>query len=399
MTSADKVVLGRPAFSLAERDRRYMAVRGLMKEWGLDCLIVPHNTGDWDNYQADTRYLTCVGGGGMATALVFPIEGDPIAAVREPRRVDWWRASQNWISDIRSPPKFQWASFFKDALEELGQASGNIGVVGLGNVLREPEGIVSYGEFVALKEALPRAQFKSATELLSRVRKRKSPEEIRMIERAQNCADAIASALRSTARPGVAEHAVYAELVAAHVRTGGELPSMILFSAEYRLWQTQLLPTFRQLSSHDIVVIEAEPKYYGYMAQAIDTVSLRPLTSLEARLFEVSHECFLTLLDLMRPGIAYAELISRWESLARKAGCMPGRTMGHGLGLGQDGPLTTRGGRADGMIVEDGDCFVLKPWVSDDSDATSVRVGGTVVVSDRRARCLGMCKRRPLVLS
>ena len=238
-----------------------------------------------------------------------------------------------------------------------------------------------------------------ATDLLYRVRKRKSAEEIAIIERAQGCADAIAAAFRSSAHPGIAEHAVYAELVAAYLRAGGELPSMILFSAEHRPWQAQLLPTFRKLDAQDVVVIEAEPKYYGYMAQAIDTVSLRPLTKLEARLFEVSHECFEMLLDAMRPGIAYAELISRWGSFARKTGCMPGRTMGHGLGLGQDGPLTTRNGKADGMIVEEGDCFVLKPWVSDEDDLTSVRVGGTVVVGDQRARRLGSCKLRPLVLA
>ena len=156
MPCADKVVLGSPGFSLAERDRRYLAVRELMKERALDCLIIPHNTGDWDNYQPDTRYLTCVGGGGAATAVVFPIEGDPIAAVREPRRVDWWRASQNWVSDIRSPPQFRWAPFFADALKELGADRGIVGVVGLSDVLREPEGIISYNEWTALAR-LPRS--------------------------------------------------------------------------------------------------------------------------------------------------------------------------------------------------------------------------------------------------
>jgi Xaa-Pro aminopeptidase len=395
----DKVILGIPQFSLAERDRRYMAVRMLMKERNLDCLIVPHSTGDWDNYQPETRYLTCLGGGGLATAVVFPIEGNPIAAIREPRRVDWWRASQEWISDIRFPPKFRWAPFFAEALKELGADSGKVGVVGLSQVLREPDGIVSYGEFTALREALPRTHFESATELLYRARKRKSAEEITVMERAQKCADAISNAFRSVTRAGVGEHEVYAEMIASHVRTGGELPSMILFSAGRRVWQTQLLPTFRNLDAEDVVVVEAEPKYYGYMAQAIDTVSLRPLSSVEARLFEISHECFHILVDALRPGISYADLISRWESMARKAGCIPGRTMGHGLGLGQDRPLTTPGGKAEGMIVEEGDCFVLKPWMSDEDDVTSVRVGGTVVVGHQRARRLGNCELRPLVLS
>lgn len=394
----EKVVLARPGFTIAERDRRYAVVRALMKERGLAGLIIPHNTGDWDNYQPDTRYLTCIGGGGMATAAVFPLEGAPIAAVREPRRVEWWRASQDWVGDVRYPPKFKWAPFFADALKERGLESARIGVVGLSNVLREPDGIVSYGEFNALKELLPKARFESATDILYRARKKKSAEEIAVTEMAQRCADAIGQALRATTRPGTSEHEVYAAMVAAHIRAGGELPSMFLFSADKRIWQTQLLPTFRKLERGDTVMIEAEPKYYGYMAQTVDTVCLRRLSGIEAKLFDVSRECFDALLAALRPGKSYAELIGFWESLARKAGCLPGRTMGHGLGLGQDAPLTTPGGKADGLDVEEGDCLVLKPWISDLDDVTSVRVGGTVVVERSGARRLGACALPPLVV-
>jgi Xaa-Pro aminopeptidase len=370
-----------------------------MNERGLGALIIPHNTGDWDNYQPDTRYLTCIGGGGTASALMFPLTGKPIAAVRESRRVDWWRASQDWIDDVRSPPRFRWAQFFAETLRERGLESARIGVVGLSQVLREPDGIVSHGEFTALKEALPKARFESATDILYRVRKKKSAEEIAVAEQAQKCADAIGEALRSTARPGVSEHEVYAAMVAAHIRAGGELPSMFLFSAEERSWQTQVMPTFRKLSRGDVVMVEAEPKYYGYMAQTVDTVSLRALSSEETRLFDVSHDCFEMLLDGMRPGAGYADLIGRWEAFARKSGAAPGRTMGHGLGLGQDGPLTTPGGKADGLMVEEGDCFVLKPWISDRHDTMSVRIGGTVVVGRQGARRLGTCALRPLVVT
>ena len=73
--------------------------------------------------------------------------------------------------------------------------------------------------------------------------------------------------------------------------------------------------------------------------------------------------------------------------------------MGHGLGLGQDGPLTTPSGDAGGLQVEEGDVLVLKPWVSDRDDAVSVRVGGTVVVGRNSARQLGRCGLMPLVIT
>ena len=284
--SSPSVKLVPTPLSLEERDRRYAAVRERMEARGLDFILVPHSTGDWDNYQPDLRYLSCIGGGGMAAALVFPAKGKPIAAVRESRRVSWWRHSQNWIDDIRSPPQFMWSRFFVDALHDLGaSARARIGIVGLRSVLRDPEGIMSHGEFTALEAAFPKASFECATDILYAVRKRKSAEEIALIEKAQDCADAIDEAFRQSVRPGVREHDVYANLFAAHIRAGGEAPSMILFNAEEKFYQTQLLPTFRCLKHGDAVVVEAEPKFYGYMAQAILSATLRPLSDLEVLTF------------------------------------------------------------------------------------------------------------------
>jgi Xaa-Pro aminopeptidase len=401
MTAASPPVeLAPTPFSQQERDRRYAAVRSRMAARGFDYLLIPHNTGDWDNNQPDLRYLTCIGGGGMAAALVFPAKGEPVAAVRENRRIAWWLASQDWIADVRSPPQFVWSRFFIEVLGELGVSrTARIGIVGLNTVLRDPEGLISFGEFTALQRAFPEASFECATGLLYEVRKRKSAEEIAFIERAQICADAIDQAFRATIRPGVPEHEVYAKMFAAHIKAGGEVPSMILFSADKRFWQTQLLPTFRTLESDDVLMVEAEPKYYGYMAQAVISASLRPLSNLERLLFDTSQECFDILLSELRPGRGYASLIEKWQAIANRNGVSAGRTMGHGLGLGQDGPLTTPAGDAAALQVEEGDVLVLKPWISDRDETVSVRVGGTVVVGQHSARRLGRCSLMPLVIT
>ena len=374
-----------PRFSLAERDRRYAAVRKIMRSRNLDCLLIPHNTGEWDNYQAETRYLSCVGGGGGATALAFPLEGDPTVIVREARRIDWWRSGQDWISDVRAPTQFSWARVFEDVIREKGMASAKIGIVGIKDVLRDVEGTAAYGEIDALKRAFPHLVIESAIDILNVVRKRKSLEEIGMMRRAQTCADAISCAIKETAEPGVPEHDIYAEIIAAHVRAGGETPTMILFGADKHMWQTHLLPKFRRVGSEDIILLEAEAKFYGYIAQSVETVALRPLSAQEECVLRISQECFDTVLTAMKPGTPYADLIALWEKTANRTTCQAGRTMGHGLGQGQDGPLTTPGGKAGGAVVEEGDCFVLKPWVESRSDQISGRVGANIVVEAQGA--------------
>jgi Xaa-Pro aminopeptidase len=371
-----------------------------MSTRSLEYLLIPHNTGDWDNYQPDLRYLSCIGGGGMAAALVFPAKGEPVAAVRENRRIAWWLASQNWIADVRSPAQFMWSRFFIEVLRELGASrNARIGIVGLSTALRDPEGTISFGEFTALQKAFPEASFECATDILYEVRKRKSAEEIGFVERAQICADAIGDAFRATVRPGVPEHEVYANMFSAHIKAGGEVPCMILFNAEKQFTQTHLLPTFRSLEKDDVLMVEAEPKYYGYMAQAVISASLRPLSDQERLLFDASQECFDDLVSELRPGRSYTSLVQKWKAVANRKGVSAGRTMGHGLGLGQDGPLTTPSGDAGGLQVEEGDVLVLKPWVSDADDAISVRVGGTVVVGHSSARRLGRCSLMPFVVT
>jgi Xaa-Pro aminopeptidase len=231
------------------------------------------------------------------------------------------------------------------------------------------------------------------------VRKRKSAEEIQALEAAQTLADAVRTSLRAHARPGVSEGSVYAEMHHSYLSAGGEMPTMFLFAAEPRMWQTHLLPdSKRLLSAEDVLIIEADTKLMGYTAQAVDTVSLRPFTPLERRLFDVSIECFHAVLAAMRPGCPYSELMRIWEKTARQAGQLAGRTMGHGLGLGQDGPVTRPAGDTGELLVEAGDCFVLKPWVADADESVSVRVGGLVIVEDKVTRRAGKLELDPHVV-
>ena len=64
-----------PRFSIAERDRRWVAVRALMRAQNLDVIVTPQNSGHSADYQANTRYLTHCGGREPDLASVFPLEG------------------------------------------------------------------------------------------------------------------------------------------------------------------------------------------------------------------------------------------------------------------------------------------------------------------------------------
>ena len=89
-----------PRFSLAERDRRWKAVRAKMAEQNIDVIVTPQNTGHSMDFQANTRYLTHCGGGGDADiAAVFPLNGESRPSRR--RQIRAGRQTQDWTTDVR----------------------------------------------------------------------------------------------------------------------------------------------------------------------------------------------------------------------------------------------------------------------------------------------------------
>ena len=87
MIAKDPPHLDVPRFSLAERERRFERVRRFMRDAGVDCIVVPYNTGHWGQFQADVQYLTGMGGNDSEVCAVFPSAGEATAWVRSGR----WR--------------------------------------------------------------------------------------------------------------------------------------------------------------------------------------------------------------------------------------------------------------------------------------------------------------------
>ena len=118
---------GLPKFSREERTRRWGLVRELMRQHQLDAIIGFPNQSHWDQFQADIRYLTHIGGHQTEVAAVFPESGEVTAFVRGSNEVEWWNIAQDWVTDIRArgdPGESPWPSASKSLdLGEHGSAS------------------------------------------------------------------------------------------------------------------------------------------------------------------------------------------------------------------------------------------------------------------------------------
>src|SRR5436309_12394095 len=119
-----------PRFSLTERDRRWKAVRQLMRQQRIDVIVTPQNTGHSMDFQANTRYLThCGGGGDTDIAAVFPLNGDVTAIATSTNPL--WTTTQDSTKDVREARR-EYGKIIVERLKELNLERRRIGIAGLG---------------------------------------------------------------------------------------------------------------------------------------------------------------------------------------------------------------------------------------------------------------------------
>jgi len=388
-----------PQLSLEERDRRYRNVRQEMARRGIDCLLLPANSGRWEQLQADSRYLSSIGGFATEVFTVFPLEGEPTAYVFN--RAAWWKRAQRWIGDVRDGHN-HWAENATQRLKEIGFDKGTIGISGLSGLFRAPDGIIPFATVTGLQEGFPQAKIVNATELMQEIRAVKSAEEISFLERSAALIEKMIATMSETARPGITEKELYAAMTQTMLAAGGELPTLFFLGSGPEVSQSSFVPTNRALQNGDRIVNEIEAKIGGYAAQAVSPLTLGKPGVDYQRLVELSAECFSAILHGMRPGATFGDLFDIYTKKIQQSGegkYAWSHPMMHARGLGDDGPALLGDRdleRFRRIELKAGMVFILKPQAR--AGKARVSIGDTVVVTESGARRLGRRKLKLIVI-
>lgn len=396
MTPTDDPI-GIPKFSLAERERRWARVRALMARDDLDAIVVPPNTGLFDMFQANARYLTGLGGNHCMVAAVFPRDGEVTGISSPDVDVQVWLQRQDWITDIRPVAGWGFTGSMVERLRELGPIR-RLGVTGLSGNTRFPEGVTSHGIVERLRAMLPDVELVNANALMEEARFVKSDEEIEFLRAGVALVEQAIDVLAAEARPGVPENVVYARLVASIVEGGGELPNMILWSAgSPQPPSSAYLPTRRPLQQGDVIITELEARWGGYVAQNTQPFWLGRAPAEYHEMFALQQEAVRLCYDMLRPGERLGAMAERVAALSdARFDC---RILMHGRGLGDDSPLAVYGVRDETMAnwgMEENSAFIVKPVVWTKDRSRRIYWGDTVVCTASGARRLG--KRPPSII-
>ena len=367
-------------YSLAERDRRWSAVRQNAAKAGLACILIPLGNG------VDGRYMTQL----RCSAMVLPANG------REPIVIADRRSSNEWVPEPWQTGR-EWAEPMAEALLDLDMQRARVGVVGLkGGVVTHcssVDGVANHSALEYVMNKLPGATFADATDVVGMVRYVKSEEEAAFVRQSTEVASAGLEEAIKVARPGVDAGVLYADVMACLIELHSEyFPLGLTIDAIGAPDPRRHLnpPIGRRLGPGALMSCEVNAIRGAQLTQVCQPILLGRIPDDWKPVIELHKEVYEAGLAMIKPGMTFGALTDFVNGFGAKRG-MKTFVQLHGCGYGDDGPLfsaRSRGDRVRDLRIEKGNAFVWKPTAMTANEKIQFTWGGPVIVTDRDCEAL-----------
>ena len=281
-----------PWFELSEYEARLARVQAELKTRGLDGLLA---------FQPETvTWLTgfFTRGYGSFQLAIIPAEGRPTLICRDveeyyldatcafPKRAMW--------TDSDAPVEV--------AAGAIRKALGAAAIVGI-EMGAWPLSVARYEQ---LKTCLPGYNFTDESGFVREMRLVKSPAEIALQRLAGKAAEAGMQAAIDSVGVGVSEREIAAEVCAAMIRAGSDLPGPGVMSSGERALHLHGGYSDRVLQRGDIVQIETTPNVRHYHARFMRPIRVAEVSHEDQRVVESLIAIQDAALDEVRPGVPAA---------------------------------------------------------------------------------------------
>jgi Xaa-Pro aminopeptidase len=367
-------------YSLAERDRRWNAVRANAAKAVFDCILVPLGSG------MDGRYMTQL----RCSAMVLPSDGRAPIVIAD-------RSSHNdWVPEPWQTGR-EWAEPMGEALLDLGMERARVGVVGLkGGMVthcNSIDGVVNHTALEQVVGKLPNARFENATDIVGLVRYVKSEEEIAFVRQSATVASSGLEELIKLARPGADAGVLYAGVLARMLELRGEyFPLTLTIDAagaqNPRRYSNP--PLGRRLEANALITDEINAIRGAQLTQVCQPILLGKIPDSWKPVIELHKEVDEAGLSLIKPGTTFGALKDFVDGVGAKRGMKTVMHL-HGCGYGDDGPLfslKSHGDRARDLTIQQSNVFVWKPTAISADGKIQFTWGGPLIVHDNGCEAL-----------
>jgi Xaa-Pro dipeptidase len=364
-----------PRFSDAELGRRHQALEAEMAEAEVDHAIV---------YGANRS------GSAVAWLTRWPVTREALVVVTPGERdfllVNFFNHVPN-AERIATEAEVSWAgeSPMASAIEELrrrGARGRRIGVIGpLG--YRPYELLADFAVPVSLDSAY------------TRLRLRKSDEEVEWLRVGCQLTDRAVRALHEQARPGIDERELGDIAERAYVGRGGRTHIHYFGATPMEAPELSVAaqwPSARRLRRGDVLTCEVSASFWEYAGQLLRTFAVQAEPpALYRELHGVADAAFDAILERLRPAATAAELVAA-SGLIEEAGFTIRDDLVHGFVGGYLPPVLGRAQRAvdesPEFTFEAGMTVVIQPNPVTTDECAGVQTGELVLVTDGGAERL-----------
>ncbi|MFQ5914303.1 MAG: M24 family metallopeptidase [Nitrospinota bacterium] len=270
------------------------------------------------------------------------------------------------------------AAALRDALGYLGVA--DVGVLGL------DEGGLDAPGFASLCEALSQSQIDPACESFRRIRRIKTPEEVRRLRRAVEIAEEAIEEVLRAAEEGMTEREMAQVYECALIRLGAR-PSLTVIGVGPHSAFPNGRPSDRRLRAGDLIRFDVGCRYLCYHSDIARTAVLGDPVRRQKEVYAALLTGHLAALDRVRAGTPAREIFQAAVSTVRSSGLprYDRHHVGHGIGLELYEPpiLNEKEGRRleAGMVVN-----VEPPYY--ELGFGGLQVEDTLLVTEEGFECL-----------
>jgi Xaa-Pro dipeptidase len=341
-----------------------------MREAGLDALISisPENFAYVTGFLSPTqplmrwRHAMALVTANAATALVVvDMEANTIRA-KAPAgtEIEVWREF-----------KFDAMQVLADLLRKHGLGKARIGI---------ELDYLPAGDFAALRELLPGADFKPAQNLLARLRQIKTPAEIEILRRLSRIADKTITDAYHSVRAGSTEMDLAAALTRGIYAQGAEYFKLMIVATGERSVFPNVGPTERVLKHGDVCRVEIFPMIGGYHAGVCRTAAVGAPPPEAERIWANLTACKYLLLAAIKPGASSRAIYDLYLAKLSELGLPPISFIGHGIGLHlHEDPYL---GPTDDQPLEAGMVLGIEPLIYETGFGFGMQNKDMVVVTD-----------------
>lgn len=278
-----------PWFERSEYEARLARVQVQIRDKGLDGLLA---------FQPETvTWLTgfFTRGYGSFQLAVIPADGAPVLICRD---VEEYYLDATCIF----PGRAMWSDSDDPvivAAQAIARVLGATAQVGI----EADAWPLSVTRYEALRAALPGYGFRDESALAATMRLIKSPAEIALQRHAAKAAEAGMQAAIDSAGIGVSEREMAAEICAAMIRAGSDLPGPGVMSSGERAFHLHGGYSDRMLARGDLVQIETTPNHRHYHARFMRPIRVAEASEADQRIVERLIAIQDAALAEVRPGV------------------------------------------------------------------------------------------------